>query len=113
MMSVLYFVDATTTFLWPFGDNKGFYSILFFPFFSLFLHCVSFLVTSSFRLPSCFSLFPFRRFYSPGCCVYDLLTLALCAYALSGVCLVVVALLCYGTEKLSFSQSAAFWKPCA
>lgn len=25
----------------------------------------------------------------------------------------VVALLCYGTEKLSFSQSAALWKPCA
>ena len=70
MMSVLYFMDATTTFLWPLGDNKGFYSILSLPFLSVFLHCVSFLVTSSFRLAFLVSrLFLFAVFHSPGCCV--------------------------------------------
>lgn len=55
MMSVQYFLDATK-FLWPLGDNKEFYSILFLPFLSLFPDCV-FLVTPFFPTALLFSAF--------------------------------------------------------
>ncbi len=114
MMSVLYFVDATTTFCGPLGTIKE--SILFF----FFLSSLCFFTVSPFWSPlfsDCLlvSRFPLSSFPLAGVLCVGFSNLSFCVRMLLVVCVcvVVVALLCYGTEKLSFSQSAALWKPCA
>ncbi len=66
------FCGCYYNFLWPLGDNKRFYSILFLHFLSLFLHCVSFwsLLLSDCLLVSCFSLlsFPLAGVLCVGSC---------------------------------------------
>lgn len=72
---------------------------------------VSFFVIPSFQLPPYFLRLSFQHFHLPGVrCAVDSSTFF--SPVLSVVC-VLVALLCCGTEKLSFFQSAALWKPCA
>ena len=111
-------VNAPTTFLWPFGDNKGFYSILFSPSLCFFSTCIR---VGHFLFPNGWCFFFFYLFLScftrgSALCVgsYNLRRcVACCCCHFFFFLLDCFALLCCETEKLSFFQSAALWKPCA
>lgn len=105
-------------FLWPFGDNKGFYSILFSPSLCFFPVCPCCSLSPCLIFFPCFSTFPLAG--ALVCRIFrtvdtDTRGVVFFPFVLpfALLCFAFLFSLCCKTEKLSFFQSAALRKPCA